>query len=315
MKFFSQAWWLVLALAVAACGKPAVVPVAAPASVQVTTLIDGAGRTVKVPAAPQRIVSLSPAATDILEIALNLHAEVAGVTRYCKIPAEDEKRVARIGGVVDPDYERILALQPDLVIAPLLADKTLQDKLIALGLTVVVLHPEGLQGILDDIRLLGGATGQPAESEAAAQSIEDIRTLAASRWASVPEDQRPRVLVRMGDSSPAPGAYVDDLITAAGGRNILPRGLKAWVEVSPENVLQLAPDLIVDIPSPDNPTSAPGPEKSTSSGPTRVVTISQGGEFYHPGPGVGAALWDLARTFYPAQFPEAMPPAAVKASP
>jgi iron complex transport system substrate-binding protein len=262
---------------------------------------------VNVPATPQRIISLSPAATDILDISLKAHAEVVGVTRYCHIPAEDEKRVARVGGVVDPDYERILALKPDLVIAPLLADPSLQEKLIALGLTVVVLHPEGLRGVLDDIRMLGVATGHAAAGESAAKNIEDIRALAASRWASVPESQRPRVLIRMGDSSPAPGSYVDDLLMAAGGRNVLPRGTKAWVTVAPENVLQLAPDLIIEIPASNDSPSESGAEKSGWIGSAKVVTISAGDEFYHPGPGVGAALWDLARILYPARFPEAMP--------
>lgn len=299
---------LALALAWAGCGKPAIAPMDLPAGTNVTTLTDGAGRIVQIPATPRRIVSLSPAATDILEISLNAHAEVAGVTRYCHIPAEDEKRVARVGGVVDPDYERILALQPDLVIAPWLADKTLQEKLQALGLPVVVLHPEGLQGVLDDLRMLGQATGHAAAGEATAKKIDDIRALTASRWGSVPENQRPRVLIRMGDTSPAPGSYVDDLLTAAGGRNVLLRGSKAWVEVSSEGALQLAPNVIVDILEPDSPAPAMGLEKSAADGGVRVVTISAGDEFYRPGPSVGVALWELARVLDPTQFPEATPP-------
>lgn len=306
---------LTLTLALAGCGKSAVNTAVAPEGTNVTAFTDGAGRVVKIPVAPLRIVSLSPAATDILEISLNAHAEVVGVTRYCHIPVEDEKRVARVGGVVDPDYERILALKPDLVIAPLLADKTLQEKLIALGLAVVVLHPEGLQGVLADIQMLGRATGHAAAGEAAAKNIEDIRALAASRWSSVPESQRPRVLIRMGDSSPAPGSYVDDLLMTAGGRNALPRGSKAWVEVSPEGVLQLAPDVVVDILESGAPAPATGSERPTPAGGARVVTISAGEEFYRPGPSVGAALWDLARALYPTRFPEVTPPAGDPTAP
>jgi iron complex transport system substrate-binding protein len=294
---------LILARATAADGAAGAQPIAS----FPRTFSDGAGRMVNIAAAPQRIVSLSPAATDILEISFTIHTEVVGVTLFCRIPAEDESRVARVGGVVDPDYERILALKPDLVIAPFLADKTLQEKLISLGLTVVVLHGESLQGILDDIRLLGRATGHDGAGEAAAKHIDDIRTLVASRWQSVPENQRPRVLLRMGDSSPAPGSYVDDLITAAGGRNALPRGPRAWVEVSPESALQLAPDLVIDIRSSNQTAPGAAPEKSVSP---RSVAITAGDEFYHPGPGVGQALWDLARVLYPARFPEAAPPAA-----
>ena len=287
----------------------AVLPAAPPAPLP-SVITDGAGRAVKIPAAPQRIVSLSPAATDILELALGVHTEVVGVTRYCRIPAAEEKRVVRVGGVLDPDYERILALKPDLVIAPLLADSALQDKLISLGLTVVVLHPEGLQGVIDDIHMLGLVTGHPAEGGAAAQGIENIRALAARRWQSVPEPQRLRVLVRMGDVCPAPGSYVDDLIAAAGGRNVLPRGPKAWVQVSPESVLQFAPDLVVTIRSSDDVSLSPVSEKSA---PYRSVTISAGDDFYRPGPSVGGALWKLARVLDPVRFPEASPPAVLAA--
>ncbi len=268
------------------------------------------GRAVPVVASAQRIVSLSPAATDILEISLGIHAEVAGVTRYCRIPAADEKRVVRIGGVVDPDYERILTLQPDLVIIPWLADHTLQDKLISLGLTVVVMHAEGLQGVLDDIRLIGRATGHAAAGEAAAKNIESIRTIVAARWRDIPENQRPRVLIRMGEVSPAPGSYVDDLVTAAGGRNVLPRGAKAWVTLGPEAIFQLAPDLIIDIPAPDENATAVRGESPAGNGSAKTMLIHDGDAFYHPGPEVGRGIWDLARAIYPQLFPEPEPPMA-----
>ena len=270
-------------------------------------IMDGAGRSVDISAPPKRIVSLSAAATDIL-VAVGAQAELVGATRYCVIPPTEEKHVTRIGGVADPDYERILALKPDFVVAPWLADKTLQDKIAALGLPLVVLHPEGLDGVLADIRMLGRATGHAASGEAVAKGIEDVRALAANRWQKVPEQMRPRVLVCMDSVSPAPGSYVDDLIAAAGGRNVLPRATKAWVEVSPESVLQLSPDLIIVIPAADAVLENPVVVKIRPGGRTPVVTVPDGEVFYHPGPGVGRALWALARAIYPARFPESEAP-------
>jgi len=308
MKNFWHPWaWLTLALALASCGQRAAETAGASGNANLTTLTDGAGRVVKIPAAPQRIVSVSPAATDIL-LSVGAHAELVGASRYCVIPAADENHVTRIGGVMDPDYERILSLKPDLVVAPFLSDKTLQEKLVSLGLPLVVLHPEGLQGVIDDIRLIGRAAGREAAGETTAKSLEDMRALAASRWNEIPPEKRPRVLVRMDSVSPAPGSYVDDLITAAGGSNVLPRGQRAWVEVSPESVLQLDPDLIIDIRSSDQPTTAM--EKVTTTARAKVVTLREGGAFYHPGPGLGRALWELARAIHPALFPESTPPLA-----
>ncbi|HVU39373.1 MAG TPA: ABC transporter substrate-binding protein [Opitutales bacterium] len=292
----------VFALALAGCGQPSSPATPEPPSSAAThPVTDGAGRTVSLPATPLHIVSLSPAATDIL-VAENAQAQIAGVTRYCVLPAADNSRVARVGGIVDPDYERIVALRPDLVIIPWLADKTLQNKLAALGLNFVVLHPEGLAGTLADLRLVGAASGHAAAGEARAKSIEDLRALVTQRLHDVPADQRPRVLIIMDEASPAPGSYVDDLLAAAGGRNALPTGGRAWLPVAPESILQLAPDLIVAIP-PLGSTPAALPPTTA-----KIVTITDSAAFYHPGPNLGQALWSLAHALYPARFPEPNPP-------
>jgi iron complex transport system substrate-binding protein len=301
---------LVLALAAtvfSACGKPVekAADQAVVAHVPEYTLTDGAGRTVTLPARPQRIISISPAATDILT-AENASAQMVGATRYCVISAAAAAHITRIGGMVDPDYERIVALKPDLVIIPWLADKTLQEKLTSLGLPVLVLHPESLAGVLAELRLVGQATGHAAEGAARAKNIESIGALTAARWKDVPPAKRPGVLICMDDISPAPGSYVDDVLTAAGGRNVLPREDKVWLEVPPERALQLAPDIVIEIPS---ASSTPGAMKKAALFPSaKVITMADPAPFYHPGPGVGAALWMLARAIAPARFPEAQPP-------
>ncbi len=112
--------------------------------------------------------------------------------------------------------------------------------------------------------------------------------------------------------SPAPGSYVGDLIEAAGGRNVLPRGSKVWVEVPAESVLQLDPDLIIEIPSADQATAMMAAAVYPAAmGRSKVVTVPDGEVFYHPGPGVGRALWALARAIHPSLFPEATAPAKV----
>src|SRR5690349_16208012 len=64
-------------------------------------------------ATPQRIVSLAPSITESL-FALGLGDRVVGVTRYCEYPPEAQTR-AIVGGFVDPNYEAIVELRPDLV--------------------------------------------------------------------------------------------------------------------------------------------------------------------------------------------------------
>jgi ABC-type Fe3+-hydroxamate transport system substrate-binding protein len=189
----------------------------------------------------------------------------------------------------------------------------MQDKFSALKITFVTLHPEGLAGVLADLRMIGCVTGHDDEGEATAKNIEAIRTLVMARWQDVPLDKRPRVLIRMGGVSPAPGSYVDDLLAAAGGRNVLPQGSKAWVSVSPESVLQLNPDLMVDIPLPD-PSDTSGEPAAKLPGTIPVKTLANGKAFYRQGPDLGPALWQLARALYPGRFPESAPPAAFSPS-
>jgi iron complex transport system substrate-binding protein len=323
MKLFSPwaAGLLFCACFLVACEKSSVPASAPPASVPSASfplvITDGAGRTVTLEAAPQRIVSLSPAATEML-YAIHAQAQLAGVTRYCKLQPEDEKRVARVGGVMDPDYERLASLHPDLVIAPFLADKTLQEKLQSLGLVVVVMHPEGLAGILDDVRMIGQATGHENDGQNAAGNIEGLCALIAGRIKDVSVEKRPRVLLQMDDLSPAPGSYVDDLLTAAGGRNVLPRGSKSWVAISPESLLQLNPEVVIEIPPeagtvPANPATTDA-TKQIFPPKARIVMEKQTEGFYHPDTTVAKALWELARDLYPERFPEVSPPIPLSAS-
>lgn len=311
IQYFKQGWGAIVMLLVlvtgASCSKTDSDKIAPPPEVKVTTLVDGANRTINISAKPARIVSLSPAATDIL-VAENAQTQMVGATRFCRIPTTEESHVTRLGGMVDPDYERLVTLQPDLVIIPWLVDKTMLNKLVAMGLPVLVLHPESLAGVLADLRMIGAATGHAAAGEAKAKGIETVAAVAASRWQDVPAEKHPRVLIYMDDISPAPGAYVDDLLTAAGGRNVLPPGNKAWVEVAPENALQLAPDIIINIPAPGTPTESS--LKSALLKSINTVTLADGAAFYHPGPDMGIALWALARAIAPVKFPESSPPQA-----
>ncbi len=305
MKLFQQITWAIflagLLVATGPVGFAADVP-PAPSSAFPLTITDGAHRVVRLAAPPHRIISLSPAATDIL-VNIGAHAELVGVTRYCTVPAADESHVKRLGGVLDPDYEGLVALKPDLVVMPLLADKSMQDKLTALGLSFVILHPEGLAGVLADIRMVARATGHEETGETTANYIEAIRALVMSRWKDVPEEKRPRVLILMDGASPAPGSYVDDLLTAAGGRNVVPKGTKAWVTVSTESILQLNPDLIINIFQSLATTPMSSPPQNTF-GKFTLKTVLNGQEFFRPGPDLGAGLWELARTIYPDKFPE-----------
>lgn len=107
------------------------------------------GVTVPFDVPPRRVVSLVPSLTLSL-FELNLGDRVVGITDYCAEPAEQVARLPRIGGPIDPNIERILALHPDLVIAD--DDENRREHVEALeqaGVTVWVVRPRRVKDATD----------------------------------------------------------------------------------------------------------------------------------------------------------------------
>jgi len=133
----SASWFLVLlllsiALILAACSP--VNPTSTGA------LVDDLGRSVDIEGIPQRIVSLDPSNTEIL-FALGLGDKVVGVTEFCSYPAEVLDK-GKVGGFSTPDIEKIIALQPDLILAGSIHAKEIIPALEERGLTVFALAPK-----------------------------------------------------------------------------------------------------------------------------------------------------------------------------
>ena len=132
-------------------------------------LVDDRGTHLELRTPPARIVSLVPSDTYSL-IRLGARDRLVGRTRYCVAPAGDVEGIEIVGGTKDADIERIVALQPDLVIANQ-EENTRTDilKLEAARLKVLVSFPQRLAaGLAHLARLalaLGGARGEePARS-------------------------------------------------------------------------------------------------------------------------------------------------------
>jgi iron complex transport system substrate-binding protein len=309
MTFFRQRiflagclWWVTV--------TPWLFGGASPAGVTVypLTLTDGAGRTVTLPAAPRRIVSLSPAITDLV-VAVGAGDELAGITRYCTAPA-GHADIARVGGLDDPDYERILALQPDLVLVPSLKDPALLNKLEVLGLRVVVMHAEGLDHLGPDFQLVGQATGREASGDALARQWGTLRDLVHRRLRGAP---RPSAIVIYGPGllAPGPEGFAGQLLDEAGASNVVPAGSTAWQELAPEALLRLDPAVIFIVSDDTAPWPAtPALRNLTAVRAGQVIRVPTS-LFMKPGPEQGEALWLLARSLHPALFPEGSAETAV----
>jgi ABC-type Fe3+-hydroxamate transport system substrate-binding protein len=80
------------------------------------TFIDQLSRTVEIPFPPKRIISLVPSQTELLSD-LGLEEEVIGITKFCVHPQKWFREKQRIGGTKNVHLQKIISLQPDLIIA------------------------------------------------------------------------------------------------------------------------------------------------------------------------------------------------------
>lgn len=204
---------------------------------------------VETQAVPRRIVSLIPAATEML-FAFGGGSQVVAVSSFDTYPPE-AKKLPSVGALLDPDVERILALKPDLVI--LYGSQTdLQQQLTRAGIAYYSYRHAGLADIMTTIRTLGTRTGHDRQAAELASGIE--RGLDAIRH-RVSGHARPRTLLVFGrERLSLRGIYasggigfLDDMLRAAGGENVFGDVKKEAVEATTEVILSRRPEVILEI--------------------------------------------------------------------
>ncbi|HSW10759.1 MAG TPA: cobalamin-binding protein [Bacillota bacterium] len=274
------------------------------APVEGRTFLDGAGRHVTLPGIPQRLISMAPANTEIL-FALGLGDRVLGVTTWCNYPAEAQA-IEKVGDAWAPNYERIVALQPDLVLAAGTADSEVVVRLEALGVPVLVVNAPTVADVVEQVVLVGAATGAAQRAAELAGAMRDRIEEIEARVAPAAAD-RPTVFWALDDQlwTVGPGSFVHDLIELAGGRN-LAEGLGApYAQYSLEALLQADPDVIIVA------TLAPGAVAGLDALPGwSDLTAVKAGRVHpvdgdlvsRPGPRIVDGLELVARLLYPGQF-------------
>ena len=199
--------------------------------------------------AQQRIVSTAPAITEAL-YALGLGDRVVGVTTYCHYPPEARSK-PQIGTYLQPNYEAIVALSPDLVII----EKSLvpfQSKFASLKLRTVAVGHSSVTEFLDSIRIIARAAGVAPKGEQVAGSIRRSLDSLALRTAQLPRRKLMFIVGRnpgelSGLIAVGSASYLNELITAAGGVNIFADAPQPYLKISMEQVLARDPDVIVDM--------------------------------------------------------------------
>lgn len=201
---------------------------------------------------PERIVSMAPSITEVL-FAVGAGSQVAGVTRYCDYPPE-ARELPHVGGYLDPSYESIMALEPDLVVILVEQEGSVGRMFRDLNLPVLVVDHRDLAGILESIDTIGRAAGRDDRADVLLDSLSARMDTLRSR---VRDRGRPGVLVVLGRNLSAgdlgetyiagSDGYYNDLVKLAGGRNSYTGRTIAFPAVSAEGLMQLDPDVIIEV--------------------------------------------------------------------
>lgn len=208
----------------------------------VIEVTDVKGRKVTLKEIPERIVSLSPANTEIL-FALGAGEKVVGVTTYCDYPEEAKER-EKVGDLERPSLELIQKLQPDLVVAGGYLQADLINRLEGLGIKVVSTEAKDIKSIYDSIRLIGKIAGREQKAE---ELVSGVQKVIDETRARVEGQARPKVfyvvwldpLTTAGDEM-----FINEIIDIAGGTNCA-AGTWGWAKYSPEKLVQDDPDMLI----------------------------------------------------------------------
>jgi len=262
---------------------------------------------VKIPL--ERIVSLAPSITETLFF-LGLGNKVIAVTKWCDWPEEvlNKKKTGEIAvfeNIVDPEIEKVVSLNPDLILATTITKSEAVAKLERLGLPIVVIdYGKNLEDIYAALKLIGKVTGVNEQAENLIIELKENITKVSNAVSRLP---KPKVfwmswhdpLMSTGGSS-----WINALIQAAGGENIFNDINVDWPTVSPEEVLIRNPDIILF--SEEHP-GVSNVNDLLNIFPTwvEVKAVKEGKVFavptfiLHPGPRVAEAVKTLAKLLHP----------------
>ena len=190
-------------------------------------------------------MSLSPSTTETLFV-IGAGDRVVGRSRYCDWPPRCMK-LPQIGGYVDPSFEAILALRPDLVTgARGPAGAAMSRQADARGIATFLPQTESFAQIDAMILGLGERTGRTKEAKATVDALDGRRRRhrEGRRFEAARDPRAPRVRARAAQRRGS-ASFADEMIRRAGGDNVVTEG-GGYPTIGVERVMTLDPDVVVN---------------------------------------------------------------------
>ena len=210
------------------------------------TVTDYAGRQVTIEAEPQRIISLAPGNTEIM-FALGLEDRLMGVTTYCDYPAAALDK-PKIGSFSTPDMEKVVEIQPDLILAANIHIAEVVPQLEQLGFTVFVVDPKGVEEIKEAIEVVGRLMSSLDEAYQLIIEMEQRIAAVTDITNNMTAEQKPRVfyiiwhepLMTVGSNT-----NIQELIELAGGVSVAAGLGEDYPYMSLEALIIANPQVII----------------------------------------------------------------------
>jgi iron complex transport system substrate-binding protein len=260
-------------------------------------------------ATPRRIVSIIPAVTEMI-FAIGEGSRVIGVSSYDRFPPQVE-RLERVGGLLDPNVEKILSLKPDLVIV-YATQAELKVRLARASIPYYSYEHRELADVMQTIRAIGARIGAaPAANRLASdmdQQLDDVRR-------SVAKLPKPKTLLVLGRE---PGSlrrinvsggygFLHDMLVTAGGADAFGDVKQQSIDATTEMILGRQPEVILELRYGQQPAAAAIAREirdwdaiaSLPAVRSHRVYILSGDEFVVPGPRLVEATRRFADTLHP----------------
>lgn len=271
-------------------------------------ITDDLGRTIQIKDNPQRIISLSPSNTEIV-YALGLENQLIGVTTYCNYPTQvkDKPKVSEFSKV---DVEKIVSLQPDLILADSIHKSDVIPALEKLRMTVLALDPPDLDKVINDIELIGKASGKIQEAGILVSGLQGRAKKITDKTVQLSDSEKPRILFLTWHDplwTAGNNTMINDLINRSGGSNIA-KELDGFAIISLEAVLDKNPQIIIVMSSmgdKNNTLNYVNTEprfQSTDALKNKKVYVIESDIFGRTTPRTVDALEQLAKIIHPELF-------------
>jgi len=268
--------------------------------------VDFWGNTIQLPQKPQRIISLGPSATEIVA-ALGAMDSLVGVTTADDYPPE-VANIEKVGGMDNPSLEKILSLEPDLVLAVFGNPMTLIENLKAQKVPVFGLNPQTVEEVLQDVGKVGNLIGEPEKAQEITLDIQ--KTIDFLKSKRTETSTLPKVYLETWPQEPyytfGAGTFGDDLISLAGGENIASSIDEPYPALSTDYILFENPDCIVLAymvqDAQQSLESRKGWQNINAVIDNRILVPKDPNVYLRPGPRIKEALLELAQFLHPEWF-------------